>query len=70
MRLQGPPDGHRAAAQFMYEGPDGKRVTLYIRQALNTRETSFLHVQDNELGIVYWIDDGLAYALTACAPQN
>ena len=63
------PDGHRAAAQFMYEGSDGKRITLYIRQALNTRETAFLHAQDNELGIIYWVDGGLAYALTAATDK-
>ncbi len=59
------PDGHRAAAQFMFEDSSGERMTLYIRQAANKQETAFLHAENNELGIVYWIDNGLAYALTA-----
>ena len=59
------PDGHRAAAQFMFEDSAGERMTLYIRQAVNTRETAFLHAENNGLGIVYWVDNGLAYALTA-----
>ena len=59
------PDGHRAAAQFMFEDSSGERMTLYIRQAVNTPETAFLHAESNDLGIVYWVDNGLAYALTA-----
>jgi len=63
------PDGHRAAAQFMYENYAGERMTLFIRQAPNSRETSFLHADTNGLGIVYWIDNGLAYALTAATDK-
>ena len=59
------PDGHRAAAQFMFEDSAGERMTLYIRQALNRQETAFLHAESTGLGIVYWVDNGLAYALTA-----
>ena len=59
------PDGHRAAAQFMFEDSSGERMTLYIRQAVNIQETAFLHAENNGLGIVYWVDNGLAYALTA-----
>lgn len=64
------PDGHRAAAQFMFEDTSGKRITLFIRQALNNRETSFLHAKKDQLGIVYWVDDGLAYAVTAVADKE
>ena len=63
------PDGHRPAAQFMFEDPAGHRITLYIRHALKTRETSFRHAENDDLGIVYWVDDGLAYALTAAATK-
>ncbi len=63
------PDGHRPAAQFMYEDSAGKRVTLYLRHALKTRETAFLHAENDGLGVVYWIDNGLAYALTASADK-
>ena len=64
------PDGHQAAAQFMYEDSSGERVTLFIRRARNARETAFSHAEKNGLGIVYWIDGGLAYALTASADRN
>lgn len=64
------PDEHRAAAQFMYEDSSGERMTIFIRQALNTPETAFLHSENKSLGIVYWVDDGLAYALTAAAKKN
>ncbi len=64
------PDGHRAAAQFMYEDDSGERVTLYIRHAQNVRETAFAHAEEDGFGVVYWIDDGLAYALTAKAGRD
>lgn len=64
------PDGHRPAAQFMFEDRSGRRITLYIRHALNTRETSFRHAQTEDLGIVHWVDDGLEFALTAAATRE
>ena len=64
------PDGHRPAAQFMFEDDAGQRITLYIRHALDARETSFRHAENDELGIVYWVDEGLAYALTAAAGKD
>ncbi|MDH3218900.1 MAG: anti-sigma factor [Gammaproteobacteria bacterium] len=64
------PDGHRPAAQFMFEDATGQRITLYIRHALDTRETSFLHAEKAGLGIVYWVDNGLAYALTAATGKD
>lgn len=64
------PDGHRAAAQFMFEDSSGERMTLYIRQAPNRKETALLHAESSGLGIVYWIDKGLAYALTAAADKS
>ncbi len=64
------PDAHRPAAQFMYEDASGERITLYIRHAPDDRETAFSHTESDGLGIVYWIDDGLAYALTANADRE
>ena len=64
------PDGHRPAAQFMFEDDAGGRITLYIRHALDTRETSFRHAENDDLGVVYWVDDGLAFALTAAATRD
>lgn len=64
------PDAHRPAAQFMFEDEAGRRITLYVRHALDARKTSFRHAQSDELGIVYWVDEGLAYALTAAAGKD
>ena len=59
------PDAQRPAAQFMFEDTPGERLTLYIRHALNFRETSFSFAENDGYGVVYWVDDGLAYAVTA-----
>jgi anti-sigma factor RsiW len=64
------PDAHRPAAQFMYENDAGARITLYIRHAVDGRETSFAHAENDGFGIVYWTDDGLAYALTAAVDKE
>lgn len=64
------PDAYRPAAQFMFEDEAGRRITLYVRHALDTRKTSFRHAESGELGIVYWVDEGLAYALTAAAGKG
>jgi len=61
------PDAFRPAAQFMFENDSGDRITLYIRHAPDDRETSFAYSENDGFGVVYWIDDGLAYALTAAA---
>lgn len=63
------PDAHRPAAQFMFEDSAGQRITLYIRHSLDGRASSFSYAQSNEFGIVYWVDDGLAYALTSAADK-
>lgn len=63
------PDAHRPAAQFMFEDVTGKRITLYIRHGLDARASSFSYTESKELGIVYWVDNGLAYALTGAADK-
>jgi anti-sigma factor RsiW len=63
------PDAHRPAAQFMFEDSAGQRITLYIRHAHDGRASSFSYAESNEFGIVYWVDNGLAYALTAAADK-
>ncbi|HKJ51553.1 MAG TPA: anti-sigma factor [Gammaproteobacteria bacterium] len=62
-------DAYRPAAQFMFESKSGDRITLYIRHAADDRETSFAFTENDGFGVVYWIDDGLAYALTAAADR-
>jgi anti-sigma factor RsiW len=64
------PDAHRPAAQFMFENETGARITLYIRHAPDDRATAFEHAENDGFGVVYWLDDGLAYALTAAADKT
>lgn len=64
------PDGHRAAAQFMFEDSSGGRITLFIRQSGDRPNTSFLFADNDDLGILYWVDNGLAFALTAAMDKS
>jgi anti-sigma factor RsiW len=59
------PSTNRMAAQFMYEREDGVRVTLYVRRgAWANTATSFRFGNEDGLGVFYWIDGPLGYALT------
>lgn len=57
-------DGNVAAAQFMYESDDGRRMTLYVR-AGSGAETAFRFQQTGDIGTFAWIDQGFGYAVTA-----
>lgn len=58
------PSTDRMAAQFMYDRADGMRVTLYQRRGnFVNQATSFRYVKDSNVGVFYWVDDKLAYAL-------
>jgi len=65
------PSTNRMAAQFMYERPDGLRVTLYIRQGKwDSDATAFRFAKQDSTGVFYWIDGPLAYALVAELSRN
>jgi anti-sigma factor RsiW len=52
-------------AQFMYQDAKGQRLTLYLRTNRDdTRETAFRFAQENKVGVFYWIDRDLGYALS------
>jgi anti-sigma factor RsiW len=58
------PDAGRPAAQFMYEDARGTRITLYVRGHGNgAHETALRHTENGDIGVVYWLDGSLAYAL-------
>lgn len=58
------PSTNRMAAQFMYQGPDGKRVTLYARRgAWDGQSASFRFAREDGVGVFYWISGDLGYAL-------
>jgi anti-sigma factor RsiW len=52
-------------AQFMYQDGKGQRLTLYVRtNPDDTRETAFRFAQENKVGVFYWLDHKLGYALS------
>lgn len=58
-----------AAAQFMYENDDGRRMTLYVRTGSDKTgvgaETAFRFQQSGDVATFAWIDQGCGFALTA-----
>lgn len=61
-------EGALPAAQFMYENNEKLRLTVYVRAADGTEDTSFRFVSDDAgagSAAFYWIDKSFAYALVA-----
>ena len=53
-------------AHFMYQTQNGRRVTLYVRtEAARNRETAFRYARENNVGVFYWIDREVGYALAS-----
>lgn len=53
------------AAQFMYQDAKGQRLTLYVRVSNDVRApTAFRFAQENGVGVFYWLDGRLGYALS------
>jgi anti-sigma factor RsiW len=63
------PAAEQAAAQLMYENPDNRRITLYIRGRWQApplpaaSEGSVSYFGEGGLSMVYWIEGPFAYAL-------
>ena len=52
-------------AQFMYQDSKGQRLTLYVRtNADETGETAFRFAHEHGVGVFYWLDRKLGYALS------
>jgi anti-sigma factor RsiW len=63
--LPGQPDDRLPVAQFMYQDARGQRLTLYVRtDAEPARETAFRFAQEKNVGVFYWVDQKLGYALS------
>jgi anti-sigma factor RsiW len=59
------PGDRGPVAQFMYQDTRGLRLTLYVR--LNpdeSHETAFRFAQERGVGVFYWLDRKLGYALS------
>ena len=52
-------------AQFMYQDGKGQRLTLYVRvNPDDSGETAFRFAQEYGVGVFYWLDRKLGYALS------
>jgi anti-sigma factor RsiW len=52
-------------AQFMYQDGKGQRLTLYVRVNPDAGgETAFRFAQERGIGVFYWLDQKLGYALS------
>ena len=58
------------AAMFMYEDGKGTRLSCYYLVADVAGETEFQFREQNGISAFYWVDDGLAYAITANATRD
>jgi anti-sigma factor RsiW len=59
------PGDREPVAQFMYQNGTGQRLTLYVRvNQDDSRETAFRFAQENRVGVFYWLDRKLGYALS------
>lgn len=62
-RLLPGPEG--PVAQFMYQEPSGKRLTLYVSaRAKNEGQTAFRFAKEGGVSVFYWIDGNWGYALS------
>ncbi|TFZ04940.1 anti-sigma factor family protein [Ramlibacter rhizophilus] len=60
-----------ARAQFMYQGPSGERLTLYMGAAPAGagQALEFRFLEGEGTSSFYWVDRGFAYALTGPLPR-
>jgi anti-sigma factor RsiW len=58
------------AALFMYEDDKGTRLSCYYLVADIAGATEFKFREQNGINAFYWIEDGLAYAITANVPRD
>ena len=65
-----------ARAQFMFQNPEGTRITLYLgavdksANGADTRETRFQFESHGPIPSFYWIDQGFGYALAGPIPRD
>jgi anti-sigma factor RsiW len=60
------PGENGPVALFMYQNQSGRRLTLYVRTEANrNRETAFRYARENNVGVFYWIDREVGYALAS-----
>lgn len=57
-------------AQFMYQDGNGRRLTLYVRTDPDNRDTAFRYAQEGKVGVFYWLDHKVGYALSGEMPRD
>lgn len=64
-------DERGPAAHFMYQDVKGQRLTLYVRVNNEVRApTAFHFSQEKGIGVFYWLDGRLGYALSGDTPRS
>jgi anti-sigma factor RsiW len=65
------PGDQGPVALFMYQDAQGHRLTLYVRtDAAENRETAFSYATEGKVGVFYWLDGRLGYALCGELPRE
>jgi anti-sigma factor RsiW len=64
------PDGPGKSAQLMYENAAKQRVTVYLRKPEAGADAAFRYEQHGDLGLFYWVESGLGYALVGALPRE
>ena len=59
-----------AAALLMYANRDGERLALYVRKFDDNTDTGFRYARENGVGVFYWVDRSLGYALVGRASRD
>jgi len=64
------PGNQGPVAQFMYQDARGLRLTLYISNKMAGKgEAAFRYAQEGKIGVFYWVDEDLGYALSGELPK-
>ncbi|HZM35623.1 MAG TPA: anti-sigma factor [Burkholderiales bacterium] len=60
------PGDNGPVAHFMYQCNRGTRITLYVRTEMaGNQETAFRYAREGNIGVFYWVDRKLGYALSS-----
>jgi anti-sigma factor RsiW len=67
------PDNAGPSAQLMYQRPGEpatQRVTVYLRAPDANTPAAFRYEQQGDLGLFYWVEAGVGYALVGAQPRE
>lgn len=56
-------------AMFLYESPDGRRLTVYAGRNPRSREVAFRFHRSGSVGAICWLDRHMGYAVVAEADE-